>query len=348
MRFTGISGGAIPTLLLAFEKNINAVELMEMWKNGFERNHYSHEGSFIFIPVDNAHHVAHTELNLYNITDGLCKKAADQNRFFVGISQLHWARICGVPVLPYFKHYTVPFADNSNELALNFVRTCCVPGIFGIPSRHKDTGKLCVDGGLSAVYTVPDCADPKKTVRVSPWPWVPGDIMMSFKPWFHFWNCFFLPEVEQYKQLFQEGYKEAEQNRQVFINAGFTPMHDHTKVLGLKGYMKSFESNTALRTQRRSGGLGLHHSISTPNVTNHVVYNRFESPRPTKRVPKVGSHNYLRRNGDSLASIASSLDKQHSVSPKSSSFRPDSEDFPDNPNPLAGELQIVNGRITRA
>ena len=101
LRVSGLSGGAFPLATFAF--GLNPVQSVELFRHLFMELARQYDGSNLFMEFDKVTDQGFKEMRLYGITDETLAAAADREAYFVGISELSWVRVWGIPIFPYLE-----------------------------------------------------------------------------------------------------------------------------------------------------------------------------------------------------------------------------------------------------
>eukprot|EP00397_Hematodinium_sp_SG-2012_P007608 GEMP01007656.1.p1 GENE.GEMP01007656.1~~GEMP01007656.1.p1 ORF type:complete len:213 (+),score=52.04 GEMP01007656.1:773-1411(+) len=135
-----------------------------------------------------------------------------------------------------------------------FTRPSCSVPVFRMPSA-LDNGKWAIDGSYSALYGIPEDADMDKVVRITPWPFLPGDVKCRQWHMMHVIDFLYPVGVRRQKMQFILGYNIAKCHRDLLVKKGLIPYAASIKRPCLETHLESFQEMSILRTNPRDSGL---------------------------------------------------------------------------------------------
>lgn len=186
------------------------------------------------------------QCRVLGINDGAARQVSREGRAFFGVTTFQWSP------LPWPKLRVVPVAETLTDMSRQLMQSCTVPPFFARPGVLPD-GKWALDGGFSTVYAIPEDADPSKTIRVTPWPFLPGDIKLHSLSLIECVAALYPLSMKQQLKLFARGYEMGQNGFEVLARKGLVPLQVPRGTL--ESHLRSFEEVAILRTsgkKRRS------------------------------------------------------------------------------------------------
>eukprot|EP00397_Hematodinium_sp_SG-2012_P021800 GEMP01022545.1.p1 GENE.GEMP01022545.1~~GEMP01022545.1.p1 ORF type:complete len:264 (+),score=62.68 GEMP01022545.1:593-1384(+) len=193
------------------------------------------------------------EFQLAGVTDRIvAHRFYDPHKTYIGVTTVAWWK----GIIPYPRFELLPVTVTTlKEAVRHFMWSICVPPFFRRPCR-LDNGRFVFDGAFSALYGVPEDADEAKVVRITPWPFIPGDVKCRRFQTMHLLDCIYPVGLERQKQQFITGYKLARHHHDVFVKKGLIPYSSSTRRPCLNTHLKAFQEMSVLRTSMKDSGLG--------------------------------------------------------------------------------------------
>jgi len=239
VRICGISGGTTAALTLAFKAPAARVlelgmrmreMMMSRWLLCYLMSH------------DEMAEVLVREMRLMGISD---KDAANVNALGhvrYGVTTFDGAG----GVAP--QHRLVALAGTIRDGIFQMLSSMCILPFFRCPG-DIGIGRWAFDGGFSALYPMPADADPDRTVRVCPFPFVPADVQPESFSRMHFVDVACPTSVARQVELFQQGYEMAARHRSAFLAKGMVPL---VQLRGtLMSHLADIEDTAILRSSKR-------------------------------------------------------------------------------------------------
>lgn len=207
LMMSAISGGNTTILALAM-----GVDLYQILLLGLHMMRWSVDVKGVYLNKfqDMVDHVMElfTEVG---ITDRDVEQMADRKQCFIGVTQC----------FPYPRHRCTPTPSKLRELVELWLCSMNVFPFFSTPGVFQ--GKYYVDGGFTAIWSVPEDHPWSETVKVTcmpRWCWYPmlaGDVqpkqLMIAEPWILY------PWTHQ-RKLIKRGYDDASASHGVFVKYG--------------------------------------------------------------------------------------------------------------------------------
>jgi len=151
------------------------------------------------------------------LTDADVKAAAARGNCFIGVTQL----------LPP-RHRCEPIPETLNDLIDLWLCSCCVVPFFSTPGRYK--GKHFVDGGFSAVWSLPPGQPWSEVIKVTCVPsWLsrcsPAMAAAEIQPMKAMLDSIVvLYPWEHQRRLIEMGYHDAKRQHGVLLQRGLRPL----------------------------------------------------------------------------------------------------------------------------
>lgn len=210
LKLSAISGGTSTVLALAMGLDLYQVLLLglhqQRWilKNGLYLNSFDKISRFM-----------EAQLRKLGVTDKHVQLAANRQCCYIGVTQ------CMPP-----RHRSMPLPTTLRDLSDLLLCSCNVMPFFSTPGRFQ--GRFYVDGGFSAVWSVPPgqpWSEVVKVTCVSPWAsaaslaradvqpaWSMPIPMLTIVPW------------QRQQALIRMGYEDARSKHSMFIAKGLRPL----------------------------------------------------------------------------------------------------------------------------
>mmetsp|Transcript_31794 Transcript_31794/g.69563 ORF Transcript_31794/g.69563 Transcript_31794/m.69563 type:complete len:379 (+) Transcript_31794:12-1148(+) len=178
----------------------------------------------------------------------------------MGISDKHAARVSAEGHVKYGvttfdgrgglapQHRLVGLAGTIRDGIFQMLSSMCILPFFRCPG-DIGIGRWAFDGGFSALYPMPADADPDRTVRVCPFPFVPADVQPESFSRMHFVDVVCPTSVARQVELFRQGYEMASRHRSSFLAKGMVPL---VQLRGtLRSHLAEIEDTAILRSRSR-------------------------------------------------------------------------------------------------
>eukprot|EP00929_Paragymnodinium_shiwhaense_P122779 TRINITY_DN95857_c0_g1_i1.p1 TRINITY_DN95857_c0_g1~~TRINITY_DN95857_c0_g1_i1.p1 ORF type:complete len:414 (-),score=55.22 TRINITY_DN95857_c0_g1_i1:32-1273(-) len=229
LRLSAISGGCSTILALAMGIDLYQILILGLYhkqrvlREGLYLNSFSHMVEEVV--------KSFTEIG---ITDEDVAQLSERKQCFIGVTQ------CFPP-----QHCCMPTPATLRDLAALWLSSCSVVPFFRTPGEFQ--GKYYVDGGFSAVYSVPDDQPWDEVTKVTCFPWwstlfppalgvadiqpthfMPDSVVIMY-PWSH------------QLTLIKRGYEDAKKQHAHLVSRGFRPL-SNAPVTPWEEWQKLFEA----------------------------------------------------------------------------------------------------------
>eukprot|EP00929_Paragymnodinium_shiwhaense_P100451 TRINITY_DN6277_c0_g1_i1.p1 TRINITY_DN6277_c0_g1~~TRINITY_DN6277_c0_g1_i1.p1 ORF type:complete len:424 (+),score=40.41 TRINITY_DN6277_c0_g1_i1:56-1273(+) len=216
IKLSAISGGCPSTLCLAMGLDLYQVVLWGL----HIRNIVIKQGAYLF-KRESLAQLFKDHLAAIGITDEDCARLSAKQQLFIGVTQ------CFPP-----KHESMNVPDNLDDLVDLWVCSMCVFPFLRTPGKFQ--GKMYVDGGFSAVWSVPPgqpWSEVFKVTCVPSWCTLPppamalADIQPSSLA--RMLPYVFIPlSWKKQQEMIKTGYEHAKAQHKQFLAAGLMPLPD--------------------------------------------------------------------------------------------------------------------------
>jgi len=214
LRLSGISGGCSTVLALAMGIDLYQILLLglHMKKKFLREGVYLNSFEKVLEDLDE-------KFQALGITDVDCEQLASRQQCFIGVTS------CLPP-----RHQCTPVPSTRKDLAALWLCSMSVLPFFRTPGRFK--GRCCVDGGFSAVWSVPSGQPWHEVIKVTCMPrWVtvppPAMDVADIQP-SHFMlaEVFLLVPWHRQCTLIRRGYEDAKAQHNHLVLRGLRPLPD--------------------------------------------------------------------------------------------------------------------------
>jgi len=210
---SGISGGCSTILALAMGIDLYQILLMGL--------HQKQKMLAKGVYLNNFDEMIDDTVELFagiGITDKDCARLASKNQCFIGVTQC----------FPIPTHRCEPVPANRRDLVALWLASMSVVPFFKTPGVYQ--GKYFVDGGFSAVYSVPTSQPWDEVFKVTCLPWyatigLPAMGIADIQPSRLMLDSVFLLYPWSHQQvLIKRGYEDARRSHAHLVSRGFRPL----------------------------------------------------------------------------------------------------------------------------
>lgn len=209
LQLSAISGGCMASLGLVMGLDLYQIVVLGLT---MRKRVLSNEGCYMF-SCSKLVSLFRESMDMIGLTDWDVQRVAERQQLFIGVTQ------CFPP-----RHVCVPAPSTVNELLSLWVCSMCVPPFLSTPGSFH--GKFYIDGGFSAVWSVPEdrsFEDVLKVTCVPPWCTLcspamttadvqPSELMLS--------TIFYPYSWKHQRKVLKLGYDDAHMQHHVFVKHG--------------------------------------------------------------------------------------------------------------------------------